>query len=173
MSFLSYALNVQFMTRLFTSAFERIGQWLYLYWKLSLYFLWSLEIMYKPGIFLKQLFSMFILHTVSWSIQHNYLHRLTSFVLSVSPHHFVVGMVGGAGFWRIIQLLLSERSACQSLVKISKQTKRSHGKPMLFACRTTQVWFAPKNHSFLYSYLLAGVPVGWRGSVKEYFKCRC
>ncbi|KAI0164336.1 hypothetical protein GGR52DRAFT_115473 [Hypoxylon sp. FL1284] len=35
--------------------------------------------------------------------------------------------------------------------------------PLLFPCRTTHTRFFPKRHSFSYSYLLVGVPVGWTG----------
>jgi hypothetical protein len=37
-------------------------------------------------------------------------------------------------------------------------------KPMLFPCKTTHTRLFPKKHSFSYSYLYMGVPVGWRGS---------
>jgi hypothetical protein len=37
--------------------------------------------------------------------------------------------------------------------------------PMLFPARTSHTRFFPKTHSFSYSYLLAGIPVGWKGSV--------
>jgi hypothetical protein len=38
-------------------------------------------------------------------------------------------------------------------------------KPMFFPCRTSHVRMFPKKHGFSYSYLLVGIPVGWRGSV--------
>jgi hypothetical protein len=38
-------------------------------------------------------------------------------------------------------------------------------KPMFFPCRTSHVRIFPKKHGFSYSYLLVGMPVGWRGSV--------
>lgn len=38
-----------------------------------------------------------------------------------------------------------------------------HGRPMLFPCRTTHSRMFPEKHSFGYSYLYVGVPVGWRG----------
>ncbi|KAI5927417.1 hypothetical protein F4810DRAFT_365931 [Camillea tinctor] len=37
------------------------------------------------------------------------------------------------------------------------------GRPMLFPCQTTHTRLFPKKHSFVYSYLLVGVPVGWAG----------
>ena len=38
-------------------------------------------------------------------------------------------------------------------------------RPLFFPSRTTQTRLFPKSHSFSYSYLLVGIPVGWRGSV--------
>lgn len=38
-------------------------------------------------------------------------------------------------------------------------------KPMLFPCETAHVRIFPTAHGFKYSYLLVGIPVGWRGSV--------
>lgn len=38
-------------------------------------------------------------------------------------------------------------------------------KPLVFPSRTSHTRFFPKKHSFSYSYLLVGVPVGWRGVV--------
>jgi hypothetical protein len=38
-------------------------------------------------------------------------------------------------------------------------------RPMFFPCRTSHVRMFPVKHGFDYSYLLTGVPVGWKGSV--------
>ena len=38
-------------------------------------------------------------------------------------------------------------------------------KPLLFPCRTSHTRLFPQRHSFSYSYLLVGIPVGWRGSI--------
>jgi hypothetical protein len=38
-------------------------------------------------------------------------------------------------------------------------------KPMFFPCRTSHVRMFPKKHGFSYSYLLVGIPIGWKGSV--------
>lgn len=40
-----------------------------------------------------------------------------------------------------------------------------HLKPLLFPCRTSHTRLFPQKHSFSYSYLLVGIPIGWRGSV--------
>lgn len=36
-------------------------------------------------------------------------------------------------------------------------------KPILFPCRTSHTRIFPQKHSFSYSYLYVGIPVGWRG----------
>ena len=38
-------------------------------------------------------------------------------------------------------------------------------RPLIFPSRTTHTRFFPKKHGFSYSYLLVGIPVGWRGSI--------
>ena len=48
--------------------------------------------------------------------------------------------------------------------KIDNGADSSHLKPLLFPCRTSHTRLFPKKHSFSYSYLLVGIPVGWRGS---------
>lgn len=43
-----------------------------------------------------------------------------------------------------------------------------HFKPLIFPCRTTHTRFFPKKHSFAYSYLLVGVPVGAKDHRRRY-----
>ena len=38
-----------------------------------------------------------------------------------------------------------------------------HGRVLLFPARTTHSRMFPKRHSFSYSYLVVGIPVGWQG----------
>ncbi|KAG7009101.1 hypothetical protein G7Y79_00003g009690 [Physcia stellaris] len=40
-------------------------------------------------------------------------------------------------------------------------------KALIFPSRTSHTRFFPKKHSFSYSYLLVGIPVGWRGSFRS------
>ncbi|KAL8393045.1 hypothetical protein RB595_003012 [Gaeumannomyces hyphopodioides] len=44
------------------------------------------------------------------------------------------------------------------------QKQSGPGKPMLFPSRTTHSRMFPKKHSFSYSYLVVGIPVGWSGA---------
>lgn len=41
---------------------------------------------------------------------------------------------------------------------------RGPGKVLLFPCKTTHARLFPKRHSFAYSYLVVGIPVGWEGN---------
>ena len=41
-------------------------------------------------------------------------------------------------------------------------------RPLVFPCRTTHTRIFPKKHSFSYSYLFVGIPVGWQGSVGSF-----
>lgn len=38
-------------------------------------------------------------------------------------------------------------------------------KPLVYPCQTSHTRVFPKEHAFSYSYLMVGIPVGWRGSV--------
>jgi len=38
-------------------------------------------------------------------------------------------------------------------------------RPLLFPCRTKHTRLFPKKHSFSYSYLFVGIPVGWKGCI--------
>lgn len=40
--------------------------------------------------------------------------------------------------------------------------------PRIFPCRTTHTRLFPKRHSFSYSYLYAGIPVGWEGAMNTF-----
>ena len=41
-------------------------------------------------------------------------------------------------------------------------------RPLIFPCRTTHTRMFPKKHSFSYSYLFVGIPIGWQGSVGSF-----
>jgi len=53
----------------------------------------------------------------------------------------------------------------KGLQTASTSTDGFPAKPMIFRCTTSHTRVSPKKHSFNYSYLLVGVPVGWKGTV--------
>ena len=69
----------------------------------------------------------------------------------------------------MIGFLVAYRRAQTSIVQNSKEPERTTFpnplKPLLFPCRTAHTRLFPKKHSFSYSYLFVGIPVGWTGSV--------
>ncbi|KAI1325154.1 hypothetical protein F5Y16DRAFT_411631 [Xylariaceae sp. FL0255] len=76
--------------------------------------------------------------------------------------------------WPLVQAALAAPIGWYSLRKFlrPKPTAASPlaawtgpGKPLLFPCQTTHTRLFPKKHSFVYSYLMVGVPIGWSGSV--------
>lgn len=74
-----------------------------------------------------------------------------------------IGAIAVAGF-----LFLNYSRDTQGLSSDSSDssnTLRNAGlQPRMFPCRTTHTRLLPKIHSFSYSYLYAGIPVGWKGS---------
>lgn len=71
------------------------------------------------------------------------------------------GLITGASLlagWISFQAMRSQ------LNKVST-TWNGAGTPYLIPCRTSHTRFFPKKHSFSYSYLTVGIPVGFRGSV--------
>jgi hypothetical protein len=51
------------------------------------------------------------------------------------------------------------------LSKSSTSAEVFQSRPLIFPCRTSHTRLFLKTHSFSYSYLWVGVPVGWKGSV--------
>lgn len=41
-------------------------------------------------------------------------------------------------------------------------------KPLMFPCRVSHMRSVPKSHLFSYSYLMVGIPIGWRGSIGRF-----
>jgi hypothetical protein len=87
-----------------------------------------------------------------------YLHHSTliSWLLIATPYFpsiCILLMFTIAGY-----LLLVTRSSAAS-------PWTGPGKPHLIPCRTTHQRFFPKKHSFSYSYLTIGIPVGYQGNI--------
>lgn len=71
------------------------------------------------------------------------------------------GITGGATFAiGSVQVLKGPWKSAESKDGSFDEAPR----PLLFPSRTTHTRVFPKSHSFSYSYLLVGVPVGWQGS---------
>ena len=74
-------------------------------------------------------------------------------------------------WWLLISLvpfaihwIINSSSRSRKKTTATFNPNKSPLKPQLLPCRTTHTRLFPKKHSFSYSYLLAGIPVGWSGS---------
>ncbi|KAI1473953.1 hypothetical protein F4774DRAFT_422783 [Daldinia eschscholtzii] len=93
---------------------------------------------------------------------------VSSFVLRIAAlcYYLALGHIGDAVllilcfFW--FKGSIIPKSLEISYAKLSVPWN-GPGRPLLFPCRTTHTRLFPKKHSFSYSYLLVGVPVGWTG----------
>ena len=68
----------------------------------------------------------------------------------------------GTGF-----LLLTLLQIARYIVTLRNSTNSQNGfpaKPLFFPCETSHQRFFPQKNSFKYSYLLTGIPVGWKGT---------
>jgi DUF1365 family protein len=68
----------------------------------------------------------------------------------------------------VAYMLRNSLKASPELSTLSKTHQNFTLHPQMFPCRTTHTRFFPKKHSFSYSYLYAGVPIGWVGTVKSF-----
>lgn len=82
--------------------------------------------------------------------------------LSSLPSRTWLTALAGAGF-ALVQLCLWVWPL-RSSSKIALAPWDGPGKVLLLPSRTTHSRIFPKKHSFSYSYLLVGIPVGWRGT---------
>lgn len=69
--------------------------------------------------------------------------------------------------WTVIQYALSTLvifQVARCLLATRSTVKwTGHGRVLLFPSKTTHSRLFPKQHSFVYSYLVVGIPVGWEG----------
>jgi hypothetical protein len=69
----------------------------------------------------------------------------------------VILLINASKLWKYLS---DQRSSTQPV----SASKNDGPKPMLWPSRTSHARFFPKTHSFSYSYLLVGIPIGWKGS---------
>jgi len=75
----------------------------------------------------------------------------------------ITSLKAGAALLAILCLLQVIRFF-KGLSQSSSPDDSFPAKPMVFPCRTSHTRMFPTKRSFSYTYLLAGIPVGWKGS---------
>ena len=68
---------------------------------------------------------------------------------------------------RSMHLLLSEKRVYQASKEQSDSSVDKLLKPRIFPSRTTHHRTFPKVHSFSFSYLMVGIPIGWHGTISS------
>lgn len=107
-----------------------------------------------------------VTHGLGWDSRRTKQLLFTLFVaLEWLPDHSQAWVLSWC--WTAIQYALSTLVIVQvarCLLATSSAAKwTGHGRVLLFPSKTTHSRFFPKKHSFVYSYLVVGIPVGWEG----------
>lgn len=105
-------------------------------------------------------------NALGWDSPHAKQLLFTLFVaLGWLPEHTQAWFLGFG--WTVIQYALSTLVIFQVarclLATRSTAKWTGHGRVLLFPSKTTHSRLFPKKHSFVYSYLVVGIPVGWEG----------
>lgn len=96
----------------------------------------------------------------AWSIWKNTAHPLT---LLFALH--LAGLATILATSRVLPYAQTEKHDLQHGSSVGPEIGRLPMKPMIFQCTTTHSRFFPKKHSFSYSYLYVGIPVGWNDNI--------
>lgn len=96
---------------------------------------------------------------------------LAAAAVSVEHHHALVTFVFFCGKFLYAVLIPTTAAISVGLLSISRFATpdaqlKGPAQPYLIPCKTTHTRLFPKKHSFEYSYLVVGVPVGITGNVK-------
>ena len=69
--------------------------------------------------------------------------------------------------WRVYRRRASRPSSARTGNEKPDDRSILKLKPLIFPCRTTHTRIFPRKHSFSYSYLFVGIPIGYQGSSKS------
>lgn len=105
-------------------------------------------------------------HTLGWDSSHTRQLIFGTFVAYHSQPNPIDALVYSFAWkgvqYTLIGLVIFQGFQCL-LPKTSTTKWTGPGKVLLFPCKTTHSRLFPKKHSFAYSYLVVGIPVGWEG----------
>ena len=113
----------------------------------------------------------FLLIGVCALIYRSHISKWTSYIVSQDR----VSVVSCSAFLGLVLFLYVLWKVTTDWNYIRRDTRAATQKmessqflePLIFPCRTMHTRLFPKKHSFSYSYLYVGIPVGWQGSVKS------
>lgn len=107
-----------------------------------------------------------VAHAFGWDSRRTEQLLFTVFVAAQwLPDHSQTWLLHGG--WTAIQYAVSTLvifQVARCFLATNNTAKwTGHGRVLLLPCKTTHSRFFPKTHSFVYSYLVVGIPVGWEG----------
>lgn len=107
-----------------------------------------------------------LVHALGWDSQRTKQVLFTLFValesLPYNSQAWLLSLGRIALRYALSTLVVSQVARC--LLATSTTAKwTGHGRVLLFPSKTTHSRLFPKHHSFVYSYLVVGIPVGWEG----------
>lgn len=109
---------------------------------------------------------VFVLHTLGFSSPFAKQIIFAVFALLHIRSDISVGSIISLslGYLQYAVILLGSFLLARCLLATANSPRPAGpGQVMLFPCKTTHSRLFPKKHSFVYSYLVVGIPVGWEG----------
>lgn len=120
----------------------------------------------------------YVIVSAIWHCRHSVqdaCHMFYSFIILQGGWSLYLHLICGILCLQCLSCIFNYQQYCSSKkdnhfqedarLESSKTQEEFLLKPLLISCRTSHTRLFPKKHSFSYSYLLVGVPIGWRGSV--------
>jgi hypothetical protein len=107
-----------------------------------------------------------LVHALGWDSQRTKQVLFTLFValewLPDNTQAWALSL-GWAGIRYALSTLVAFQVARCLLATSNTAKWTGHGRVLLFPSETTHSRLFPKKHSFVYSYLVVGIPIGWEG----------
>ena len=150
-------------------------------WKVLIIFIapWLLRLFYSS--LRKNQYDAFIVFSTVLCAQSLFFRKQSQIVfvdggtntISLSLFALSVCMVALLFIFRLIPSLFTTSSLDSDIDgqvdrSVMSTRKDENLRPLILPCRTNHTRFFPKRHSFSYSYLFVGIPVGWCGSVGSF-----
>ncbi len=130
---------------------------------------WTLRFVFHRRAALRDLAACVILSLLlHWRAYLRLFFRLWPAVSCAGPWLlFLLSVSTGWASYKISQSFSSQTTA-----RRDKETEPQFP-PLILPCRTTHTRFFPSKHSFSYSYLYVGIPIGWTGQAGTILSADC
>ena len=117
--------------------------------------------------------SLIVVHA-AWHLKKEIYSASTHLTNLLSLLHWsaiTIGLLLSSTLFRLFVHLLQKKNRKQDqlhTLQSKSPFEKNALRPLFFPCRTTHTRLFPKKHSFSYSYLFVGIPVGWQGALGSF-----